>query len=202
VWKGTAYISDIQKVLQRFLGEARTKRALTIFNLKYSIEKRNYSRCTIYKICRIYWGHIGTASAKILISSVIKEDKISLPKYCILEESQENIIINKKANRHFDWTKKISEQKNANQELIKDIQKDEFLDTVTHELRITTAIRAVRNLAWRRRRHSKEVRKQFLQSIISESDRLNRLIDKILDLEKFETGKQKLYQKKYFQNYN
>jgi hypothetical protein len=30
VWKGTAYISDIQKVLQRFLGEARTKRALTI----------------------------------------------------------------------------------------------------------------------------------------------------------------------------
>jgi K+-sensing histidine kinase KdpD len=46
----------------------------------------------------------------------------------------------------------------------------------------------------------KEVRKQFLQSIISESDRLNRLIDKILDLEKFETGKQKLYlsKKKYF----
>jgi signal transduction histidine kinase len=32
----------------------------------------------------------------------------------------------------------------------------------------------------------KEVRKQFLQSIISESDRLNRLIDKILDLEIWE----------------
>jgi signal transduction histidine kinase len=32
----------------------------------------------------------------------------------------------------------------------------------------------------------KELRKQFLKSIISESDRLNRLIDKILDLEKFE----------------
>jgi hypothetical protein len=41
-------------------------------------------------------GHIGTASAKILISSVIKEDKISLPEVLrILEESQENIIINK-----------------------------------------------------------------------------------------------------------
>ena len=35
-----------------------------------------------------------------------------------------------------------------------------------------------------------DLRKQFLQNIISESDRLNRLIDKILDLEKFETGKQ------------
>jgi K+-sensing histidine kinase KdpD len=65
--------------------------------------------------------------------------------------------------------------------------------TVTHELRIT-AIRAATEIL-----HDddddipKEVRKQFLQSIISESDRLNRLIDKILDLEKFETGKQKLY---------
>jgi len=38
-----------------------------------------------------------------------------------------------------------------------------------------------------------ELRKQFLQNIISESDRLNRLIDKILDLEKLETGKQKIY---------
>ena len=37
-----------------------------------------------------------------------------------------------------------------------------------------------------------DLRKQFLQNIISESDRLNRLIDKILDLEKFETGKQLL----------
>jgi signal transduction histidine kinase len=42
-----------------------------------------------------------------------------------------------------------------------------------------------------------------VSTIISESDRLNRLIDKILDLEKFETGKQKLYlSKKNFQNYN
>ena len=38
-----------------------------------------------------------------------------------------------------------------------------------------------------------ELKKQFLQNIISESDRLNRLIDKILDLEKFETGKQTIH---------
>jgi hypothetical protein len=51
VWKGTAYIS-IQKVLQRFLGEERTKRALKIFNLKYNIDKKYHSRCPIYKVCR------------------------------------------------------------------------------------------------------------------------------------------------------
>jgi signal transduction histidine kinase len=47
----------------------------------------------------------------------------------------------------------------------------------------------------------KEVRKQFLQSIISESDRLNRLIDKILDLENLE-NRNFIFLKKTFQNYN
>jgi signal transduction histidine kinase len=37
--------------------------------------------------------------------------------------------------------------------------------------------------------------KAVLQNIISESDRLNRLIDKILDLEKFETGNKNLFVK-------
>ncbi|WP_367773253.1 sensor histidine kinase [Flavobacterium sp. WC2421] len=199
VWKGTAYISDIQKVLQRFLGEERTKRALTIFNLKYNIDKNiTTADARFIKFAEnLLTGHIGTASAKILISSVIKEDKISLPEVLrILEESKENIIINKKLTDTSNELKKISQQlKNANQELInKDIQKDEFLDTVTHELRTPiTAIRAASEILHDDEDIPEELKKRFLQNIISESDRLNRLIDKILDLEKFETGKQKLY---------
>ena len=199
VWKGTAYISDIQKVLQRFLGEDRTKRALTIFNLKYNIDKNiTTADARFIKFAEnLLTGHIGTASAKILISSVVKEDKISLPEVLrILEESKENIIINKKLTDTSNELKKISEQlKNANQELVnKDIQKDEFLDTVTHELRTPiTAIRAASEILHDDDDIPEELRKQFLQNIISESDRLNRLIDKILDLEKFETGKQKIY---------
>lgn len=199
VWKGTAYISDIQKVLQRFLGEDRTKRALTIFNLKYNIDKNiTTADARFIKFAEnLLTGHIGTASAKILISSVVQEDKISLPEVLrILEESKENIIINKKLTDTSNELKKISEQlKNANQELVnKDIQKDEFLDTVTHELRTPiTAIRAASEILHDDNDIPEELRKQFLQNIISESDRLNRLIDKILDLEKFETGKQKIY---------
>lgn len=200
VWKGTAYISDIQNVLQRFLGKERTMRALNLFNLKYNIDKNiTTADARFIKFAEnLLTGHIGTASAKILIASVAKEDKISLPEVLrILEESKENIIINKKLTDTSNELKKISEQlKNANKELVnKDIQKDEFLDTVTHELRTPiTAIRAATEIL-----HDdddeipKELRKQLLKSIISESDRLNRLIDKILDLEKFETGKQKIY---------
>jgi Na+/proline symporter/nitrogen-specific signal transduction histidine kinase len=199
VWKGTAYISDIEKVLLRFLGEERTKRALSIFNLKYNIDKNVATAdARFIKFAEnLLTGHIGTASAKILIASVVKEDEISLSEVLrILEESKENIIINKKLTDTSNELQKISEQlKVANEELVKkDIQKDEFLDTVTHELRTPiTAIRAASEILHDDEEVPFEVRKQFLQNIISESDRLNRLIDKILDLEKFETGKQKIY---------
>jgi signal transduction histidine kinase len=78
--------------------------------------------------------------------------------------------------------------------LVKDRQKDDFLDTVTHELRTPiTAIRAASEILYDDDDIPEELRKQFLQNIISESDRLNRLIDKILDLERFETGRQQLF---------
>jgi len=196
VWKGTAYISDIQKVLLRFLGEAKTKRALSIFNLKYNIDKDvTTADARFIKFAEnLLTGHIGTASAKILISNVVKEDKISLTEVLrILEESKENILVNKKLTETSNELKLISTQlKDANQELVnKDVQKDEFLDTVTHELRTPiTAIRAASEILHDDDDMPEDLRKQFLQNIISESDRLNRLIDKILDLEKFETGKQ------------
>lgn len=198
VWKGTAYIADIQKVLERFLGVEKTKRALGIFNLKYNIPKdTTMADARLIKFAEnLLTGHIGTASAKILISSVSKEDKISLPEVLkILEESKENIIINKKLTETSQELKQLSAQLQlANQSLLeKDKQKDEFLDTVTHELRTPiTAIRAASEILFEDDEIPEEMRKQFLQNIISESDRLNRLIDKILDLEKFETGKQVL----------
>ncbi len=113
----------------------------------------------------------------------------------ILEESKENIIINKKLTETSNELKEISAQlQHANQKLIKkDQQKDEFLDTVTHELRTPiTAIRAATEILHDDDEIPEEMRKQFLQNIISESDRLNRLIDKILDLERLESGKQHL----------
>lgn len=198
VWKGTAYVSDIQKVLKRFLGEERTNRALSIFKLKYNIAPDNLmADARLIKFAEnLLTGHIGTASAKILIEGVTKEDKISLPEVLrILEESKENIIINKKLTETSNELKELSAQlKTANETLVtKDKQKDEFLDTVTHELRTPiTAIRAASEILHDDDDIPEELKKQFLQNIITESDRLNRLIDKILDLEKFETGKQKI----------
>ncbi|HLP65219.1 ATP-binding protein [Flavobacterium sp.] len=196
IWKGTAYRNDIEKVLIRFLGEERTKRAMHIFNVKYNVDSNiELADARLIKFSEnLLTGHIGTASARILISSVVKEEKITLPEVLkILEESKENIIINKKLTETSNELKEISAKlKDANESLmLKDKQKDEFLDTVTHELRTPiTAIRASSEILHDDDDIPDELKKQFLQNIISESDRLNRLIDKILDLEKFETGKQ------------
>ncbi|UUC44595.1 ATP-binding protein [Flavobacterium cerinum] len=198
VWKGTAYTRDIEKVLKRFLGEERTKRALTIFNLKYNVDKnQEQADARLVKFAEnLLTGHIGTASARILISSVVKEEKVSLQEVLhILEESRENIIINKKLTETSNELKQITAQlQDANDQLVlKDAQKDEFLDTVTHELRTPiTAIKASSEILYEDDDIPEDLRKQFLKNIISESDRLNRLINKILDLEKFETGKQQI----------
>ncbi len=196
IWKGTAYRNDIEKVLIRFLGEDRTKRAMNIFNAKYNVDQDiELADARLIKFSEnLLTGHIGTASARILISSVVQEEKITLPEVLkILEESKENIIINKKLTETSNELKIISAKlQDANTSLLlKDQQKDEFLDTVTHELRTPiTAIRAASEILHDDDEIPEELKKQFLQNIISESDRLNRLIDKILDLEKFETGKQ------------
>lgn len=199
IWKGTAYTSDIQKVLNRFLGEERTKRALNLFRLKYNVENtQGLADARLIKFAEnLLTGHIGTASAKILISSVVKEEKITLPEVLkILEESKENILINKKLTETSKELKAITAQlKKANEDLIlKDKQKDEFLDTISHELRTPiTAIRAATEILHDDDEVPEEMKKQFLSNIISESDRLNRLITKILDLEKFDSGLQKIY---------
>lgn len=198
IWKGTAYTSDIQKVLARFLGDEKTKVALSTFNQKYDVDKeQELADSRLIKFAEnLLTGHIGTASAKILISSVVKEEKITLPEVLkILEESKENIIINKKLTETSNELKAITAQlQQANEKLIwKDRQKDEFLDTVTHELRTPiTAIKAASEILHDDDDIPEELKKQFLQNIMSESDRLNRLINKILDLEKMETGKQKI----------
>ncbi len=198
IWRGTAYTRDIEKILVRFLGESRTRRALNIFHLKYGVDKEEEKADSrLIKFSEnLLTGHIGTASARILLSSVVKEEKITLPEVlAILEESKETIILNKKLMETSNELKNLSAQlKVANEELLKkDRQKDEFLDTVTHELRTPiTAIRAAGEILHDDSEVPAELRQRFLQNIIIESDRLNRMINTVLDLEKFESGKQKL----------
>ena len=199
VWKGEAYVSDIKNVLNKFLGEDRAQRALNLFFMKYKIPPNtqmadarliNFSE-------KLLTGSIGSASAKILIASVVKEEQISLIEVLkILEESKETIANNKilkeKSDELINLTLKL---KQANEELIsKDRQKDEFLDTVAHELKTPiTGIKASTELLLDDDDDMPtEIKSQFLKNMLNDSDRLSRLINNILDFEKMATGKHEL----------
>lgn len=194
IWRGTAYVSDIQNILERFLGQKKTEQAMRIFNLKYNIDSQTETADSRFiKFSEnLLAGRIGTASAKILIEGVTKEDKISLKEVLnILEESKENITLNKKLTEKSEELKQLSDElTNANQNLIiKDRQKDDFLDSVAHELRTPiTAIRSAGEILADDDDIPLEIKKEFLNNIITESDRLSEIINDILYLDKLQHG--------------
>ncbi|WP_203296101.1 ATP-binding protein [Luteirhabdus pelagi] len=199
VWKGEAYVSDIKNILVKFLGEKRTERALSLFFMKYDLppDMQMADARLINFSEKLLTGSIGSASAKILIAGVVKEEEISLVEVLkILEESKEAFTKNKMLKEKSEALTKLTAQlQNANEELIvKDRQKDEFLDTVAHELKTPlTGIRAATEIMQDDADEMPpEVRDQFLQNMLQDADRLSRLINNILDFEKLATGRQKL----------
>lgn len=189
IWKGEAYVADIRGLLNRFLGVQRTKRALDLFNRKYNISETlekadprliNFSE-------KLLTGSLGSVSAKILLSSVSKEKPISLVEVLhILEETKETKASNKllleKSNELAAMATKL---RLANEELLsQDKQKDDFLDTVAHELKTPiTAIKAAAEVL-EDDDMPPALRKQFLDNIGRDTNRLATLIHNILDLEK------------------
>jgi signal transduction histidine kinase len=68
--------------------------------------------------------------------------------------------------------------------------KDDFMSTVTHELRTPlTSIRAFSEMLHDDPKTDLEQRQRFLGIIVSETVRLSRLINQMLDLAKLESGR-------------
>ena len=204
VWKGEAYVAEIKKVLIKFLGEERTERALNLFFRKYNLppDTQMADARLINFSEKLLTGSIGSASAKILIASVVKEDEVSLVEVLqILEESKDTIARNKLLReKSKELTQLTNKLKDANKELIeKDRQKDEFLDTVAHELKTPiTGIRATTELLMDEEDDMPmEMKTQFLKNMLQDSDRLSRLIHNILDFEKLSKGRTQLNIQKY-----
>ncbi|MFN3850595.1 MAG: ATP-binding protein [Spirosomataceae bacterium] len=191
VWKGKALITDIKSLLISFLGETRTEKIVRTFAQKNNINLKNQyadPRLVTYSE-KLLAGIVGTASARIMVSSVAKEEKISLEEVVeILKKSQELLALNKELQRKSDEMKVLTEQLQRNDRL-----KDDFLSTVTHEIRTPlTSIKALSEILFDNPDLEIEERQHFLNTIVKESDRLSRLINQVLDLEKFDSGKLKL----------
>ncbi len=198
VWKGTAYLPDINALLQNFLGADRAQKILSNYAVRNKIPlntKRADPRLVIFTE-KILAGVIGSASARIMVSSVTKEEELKIDEVInILRESQQMIELNKELKKKSVEVQKATQLlTHANEQLKEmDMVKDEFLYTVTHELRTPiTSIRAMAEIVHDNEDMPDEQRQLFLSNIIKETERLSHLITQVLNLERYESGRQQL----------
>ncbi len=196
IWRGTAYMKDIKVLLNNFFTEKRTNRVLMLFAQRHGINLNEHKadpRLVAYAE-KVLAGIVGSASARIMISSISVEENLSMDEVLnILRTSQALVITNKELKtKSLELERATNELKNANEILQKaDTLKDDFLSTVAHEIRTPlTSIRALSEIVHDNPSMDEEEREHFLGTVIKESDRLSRLINQVLDLEKYQSGKQ------------
>jgi Na+/proline symporter/signal transduction histidine kinase len=193
-WNGNTKIDNLIELLSSFVGVETAKATIKEFSLKNQINL-NYPSADPRMVAYIetmVGGIIGSSSARILVSSITNEEVVSVDEVLevlkgsqrILEDNQE--LINKTKDLEI-LSKKL---KNANEALKKsDSLKNEFLSTVTHEIRTPlTSIKALSEIIYDNEDLDIEQKKEFLNIIIIETDRLSRLVNQVLELEKYETG--------------
>ena len=201
-WKGTAYITDLRNLMVQFLGSKKAESLLAQYAKRFPDQPINVQQGIKASPSLVTFaeqqlaGVLGSASSRILVSSIAKEEPITLEEvYDILRESQQLMRVNQQLRRTSLELKKATQSlQEANNQLRKlDKEKDEFISTVTHEMRTPlTSIKAFTEILFYTDDLEDEERKRFLQTIINEADRMNRLIGQVLDLERFESGRQKL----------
>ena len=198
IWKGTAYLADLTLLLSNFLGTERAEKLIQAYAQRNRIalnDQKADPRLVAFAE-KILSGVIGSASAHIMVSTVTKEEELKIDEVInILRESQQMIELNKEMRRKSVELQRATEQLTFANEQLRDMDqvKDEFLYTVTHELRTPlTSIRAMAEIVHDNPEMSEDEKHHFLSGIIKETERLSYLITQVLNLERYESGRQPL----------
>jgi signal transduction histidine kinase len=137
-------------------------------------------------------GAIGSASARAMVASVAKEEPLSLPEVMnILDEASQLRSYSRELERKSrELEAATNDLKAANEQLLEvDRLKDDFMASVSHELRTPlTSIRAFSEILRDDPKTALPDRERFLGIIVSETERLTRLVNQILDMAKIESG--------------
>ncbi|MFD1628370.1 ATP-binding protein [Pseudopedobacter beijingensis] len=197
---GQVSYGQMQAFLQQFLGEEKLMQMIKEFEKNYGVNIRladdNIDQRFLSYSEKVLSGVIGTASSKLLIESILKEEEVTLNEVVeLIKESQQLIALNKELEEKTMALKQASESlASINQQMKEaEILKDEFLYTITHELRTPlTSIRAFSEILYDNPDIDEDQKQHFLAVMIKEIERLSRLITRVLDLEKLESGSQQL----------
>ncbi|MCI4667843.1 MAG: sensor histidine kinase [Bacteroidia bacterium] len=195
IWKGKAYLFDIENLLARFLGPRRTETILNQYAAEKGIKLTKTKEVDFELINHAekqLAGAIGAASARLLISSVVKEEPPKLREVMeALDETHQLMRYSKELEQKSDELRRASEKLQLANARLKEMDKlkNDFLTTVTHELRTPiTSIRALTTIVHDNKDLDEAKRHEFLGIVIKECERISRLINQVLDLEKMESG--------------
>ena len=165
-WRGRAQVADLVALLGRFLGPEKAAAHLAPAGASGAADPQ-----LVHKAETLLAGAIGSASARVMVASVVDEDTLELQDVRrIVEEASE--------------LRQVNEQLKSLDRL-----KDDFMSSVTHELRTPlTSIRALTELMRDEPGMDAAQRQQFLGLVVAESERLSRLVNQVLDMAKIESG--------------
>lgn len=193
--RGSATVADIQDLMVRFTGRKRAEKMLSAYaqSRGVNIGKLQEADADLVDFSeRVLAGVIGSASASVMVSSVVKGAVVGLEDVMvILDETSQVIEYSHRLEQKSAELERTTAELRAANERLKELDrlKDEFLSTISHELRTPlTSIRSFSEILYDHPDVSRSQREEFLGIIIRESARLTRLINHILDLAKMEAG--------------
>jgi signal transduction histidine kinase len=193
-WRGRARLDDLRTLAGRFLGPARASALFDEYAREIGVSVPNLvaDARLVDRVERQVAGAVGTASARVIVESVAQEEPLSVDDVLeILDEaSQLRGYARALEEKSRSLEQATSELRAANEQLQSlDHLKDDFMSSVTHELRTPlTSIRALSEIMLDNPDLDAEQRAEFLGIIVSESERLSRLVNQVLDLAKIEAG--------------
>ena len=195
LWRGKAEVKELFGLAERFLGAERARRAFRQYAARREAEDVSSLPAdaeTVHFAETLLAGAIGSASARVMVASVTAEEALGLDEVLdILDEaSQIRAYSHELEQKSIELEAASRELKQANEQLKEiDRLKDDFMSSVTHELRTPLAsIRAFSEILFDDPKVALEERRRFLGIIVSETKRLSRLVNQVLDLAKIESG--------------
>jgi len=195
-WRGGARAADLLPLAGRFLGPERARDAFVRYARSRgfdSIEQLPADSDLVHFAEGLLAGAIGSASARVIVASVVQEEALGLDEVMnILDEASQIRTYSRELEEKSRQLERATAELRAANERLRELDrmKDDFISTVTHELRTPlTSIRAFSEMLHSDPRMELAERERFLGIIVGETERLSRLINQILDLAKLESGR-------------
>jgi Na+/proline symporter/nitrogen-specific signal transduction histidine kinase len=195
LWRGSASVSELLALLGRFLGPERAREALAAYARSRGkpLEGLAADASLVHYVESLLAGAIGSASARVMVSSVVEEEPLALEEVMsIIDEASQVLAYSRQLEAKSRELEAATAELRAANERLKELDrmKDDFISTVTHELRTPlTSIRAFSEILHEHPDLEVAERQRYLAIVIKETERLTRLINQVLDLSKLESGR-------------